>query len=76
MSNRCHTNKEFLTSAFLIRNLLKIYDFEKILALGNDASKRLTDLGIIHEKIRHPSYGGQGEFRKKIFFLNNIETYQ
>lgn len=74
MSNRCHTNKEFLTSAFFIRNLLKIYDFEIILALGNDASKRLSDLGIIHEKIRHPSYGGQGEFRKKIFLLNNIKT--
>lgn len=76
MSNRCHTNKEFLVSACFIQNLLKIYDFEKILALGNDASKRLSDLGITHEKIRHPSYGGQDEFRKKTFLLNTIKTYQ
>ncbi|MDQ0630426.1 uracil-DNA glycosylase [Pantoea agglomerans] len=75
MSNRRHTTEEFLISACFIQNLLKIYDFEKVIALGNDASKRLSDLGITHEKIRHPSYGGQNEFKRKIFSLNTINTY-
>jgi hypothetical protein len=62
MSNRCHTRAERLACREVMTTLLDILGPDTVLAIGNDAESAMSDLGIAAQKVRHPSYGGQGEF--------------
>lgn len=62
MSNRCHTKAERLACRQVMVTLLDILVPDSVLAIGKDAESALADLGIVADKVRHPSYGGQGEF--------------
>lgn len=61
-TNRAHTTKERRETAWTIEALIEHFDGPRLIAIGNDASKALTDLGFSHDIARHPSYGGQREF--------------
>lgn len=61
-TNRSHTTKERRETAWAIEALIEHFDGPRLIAIGNDASKALADLGFAHETARHPSYGGQREF--------------
>lgn len=61
-TNRAHTIPERRATAWAIEALIERFDKPRLIAVGNDASKALTDLGFEHETSRHPSYGGQREF--------------
>ncbi|KRA82557.1 uracil-DNA glycosylase [Altererythrobacter sp. Root672] len=61
-TNRAHTARERRETAWTIEALVERFDSPKLIAIGNDASKALADLGFKHETARHPSYGGQREF--------------
>lgn len=76
MTNRCHSKKEFMQASFLFLEIMEIYKFKHVFALGRDASIELTHLGVNHTVVRHPSYGGQAEFRKTILTSSAIAPEQ
>ncbi|KAA0592081.1 uracil-DNA glycosylase [Azospirillum lipoferum] len=66
MSNRCHTPSERRSCATLLSSLIDWLQPERIVAIGNDAYKGLTDMGYSATCVRHPSYGGQTDFIRGI----------
>lgn len=61
-SNRMPTSGELLIGAPFLESLLQLFPIERVVAIGNLASRSLTRLAIAHEKIRHPSQGGKQKF--------------
>jgi hypothetical protein len=66
LNNRCHTRKEFEVCEELLKALLDAFGFARIFVLGNDAARAMERLGKPYTYVRHPSYGGQTEFRKQM----------
>ena len=62
LSNRAHTARERRIVAWTIEVLIERFDNPRLVAIGNDASRALADLGFEHDLVRHPSYGGQRAF--------------
>lgn len=80
-TNRTHTKRERLETAWTIEALVQRLGNPRLIAIGNDASKALSDLGFEHLSARHPSYGGQREFistMERIHGLNmtTCESYE
>ena len=61
-TNRAHTSREREKTAWAIQSLIERFDNPRLIAIGRDASQALQTLGLKHELVRHPSYGGQREF--------------
>jgi hypothetical protein len=61
-SNRAPTSAELAIGERFIARLLRLFPFERIVAIGNHASASLGKLGIDHDKVRHPSQGGKNLF--------------
>lgn len=74
LNNRCHTRHEFEACESVFVALIEEFHFERIYALGNDAGRALERLGVSHVCIRHPSYGGQTEFRSKMAEAYNMSS--
>ncbi|MCM5704027.1 uracil-DNA glycosylase [Larsenimonas salina] len=72
-SNRSHTKKEFLIGSYFLKSMLEIFTFEKVVAIGNDASKAIASLGVDALKVRHPSYGGKKDFRLQLSEIYKID---
>lgn len=72
-TNRAHTTKERRETAWAIKALIERFDNPRLIAIGNDASKALTDLGFAHETTRHPSYGGQREFVRAMERIHGLD---
>lgn len=62
LSNRCHNRSERLASRHYLEWLVAELRPRTVVAIGNDAAVALSDLGVSALRVRHPSYGGQGEF--------------
>ncbi|MBD8689556.1 MULTISPECIES: uracil-DNA glycosylase [unclassified Rhizobium] len=62
MSNRCHTRAERHACRPFIAWLLETLRPSSVIAIGRDAQSALSELDIISQQVRHPSYGGQTEF--------------
>lgn len=62
LSNRCHTRAEREACRPLLTWLIANLKPKLIVAIGRDAELALADMGIAASPVRHPSYGGQGEF--------------
>ena len=61
-SNRAPTREEIAIGQPFLLALLDIFGIETVVAVGNHADATLTELGIEHEKVRHPSNGGKKKF--------------
>lgn len=61
-SNRAPTAAELAVGERFIARLIKLFAYEKIVAIGNHASASLTRMSVPHEKVRHPSQGGKNLF--------------
>ena len=61
-SNRMPGVGELRIGAIFIERLLELFPIELVVAIGNQADISLTQLGIEHEKVRHPSQGGKVKF--------------
>lgn len=72
-TNRAHTTRERRETAWAIEVLIERFDNPRLIAIGNDASKALSDLGFAHETARHPSYGGQREFIETMERIHSLE---
>jgi uracil-DNA glycosylase len=62
LSNRMPTPGELEIGARFLSRLIRLFDIERIAAIGNQASFSLIRLGVPHEKVRHPSQGGKNKF--------------
>ncbi len=73
LSNRTPTEKEIDEGIIVLKELLKIIQFKKIIALGNKAHGTLTKMGFENIlKVRHPANGGAVKFREQIGKLIKI----
>ena len=61
-SNRAPTANELMVGQAFIDRLLRLFAFERIVAIGNHASLSLQRMDIEHTKVRHPSQGGKNLF--------------
>jgi uracil-DNA glycosylase len=61
-SNRAPTAAELAIGERFIARLLRLFPFQRIVAIGNHASASLTKMSIAHDKVRHPSQGGKNLF--------------
>lgn len=61
-TNRAPTSAELATGGRFIQRLLRLFPFERVVAIGNHASSSLARMAIDHEKVRHPSQGGKNLF--------------
>jgi hypothetical protein len=73
LTNRAHTMRERRETAWTIEALVERFDNPRLVAIGNDASKALSDLGFQHETARHPSYGGQRDFVEAMERIHSLE---
>jgi hypothetical protein len=76
LNNRCHTKKEFAVCEELLAALLDAFAFTRIFVLGNDAARAMERLGRTYTYVRHPSYGGQTEFRRQMAEAYDLELAQ
>jgi uracil-DNA glycosylase len=61
-SNRCHTRVERQVTWPILQALIGMIQPKGIVAIGRDAHTAMARLGIPSLPVRHPSYGGQGDF--------------
>ncbi|MBB6521119.1 uracil-DNA glycosylase [Pseudoteredinibacter isoporae] len=68
LSNRSHSSKERDFGLGILENVVALLQPRKIIAIGNDAhinAVKVFDTLPIY-KVRHPSYGGEKDFRKQM----------
>lgn len=61
-SNRAPTSAELAIGERFIARLLRLFAFQRVVAIGNHASASLSKMSVVHEKVRHPSQGGKNLF--------------
>ena len=61
-TNRAPTSEELRIGAPFLESMLRLFPIQSVVAIGNLASRSLTQLGVVHEKVRHPSQGGKKKF--------------
>lgn len=61
-TNRMPGVRELIVGQPFILELLGLFPIERVIAVGNQADQSLTRLGIVHDKVRHPSQGGKIKF--------------
>ena len=61
-TNRAPTAAELAIGERFIARLLRLFAFERVVAIGNHASASLTKMSVGHDKVRHPSQGGKNLF--------------
>ncbi len=61
-SNRMPAAAELGQGRQFLLALIRLFGFRRVVAIGNHASNSLTQLGIEHVKVRHPSQGGKQKF--------------
>ena len=61
-TNRAPTSEELRLGAPFLEMMMRLFPIESVVAIGNLASRSLTQLGIPHDKVRHPSQGGKKKF--------------
>jgi hypothetical protein len=66
LSNRRHTVREFDECHHLLRKLFDWLHPTTVVALGADAEAAVVSIGYGCHRVRHPSYGGQGDFARDV----------
>lgn len=61
-SNRKPRAAEIALGADFLGQLLAIWEFEQLIAVGNIAHETLQDLSLDCRKLRHPAHGGKRDF--------------
>jgi uracil-DNA glycosylase len=66
LSNRPHTTEEAQLCRPFLTWLIERLRPREILAIGQHAHRALAQVGVEVVHVRHPSYGGQREFRESV----------
>ena len=64
LSNRTPTDEELEVGWAYTQEMLSLFSFTHILAVGKKASDTLMRFGVVHSALRHPANGGVGEYRR------------
>ncbi len=64
LTNRTPTVRETRAFLPLLQAVYSRAQVQQVVALGNQAAAALTELGIVHVKVRHPANGGVTAFRR------------
>lgn len=74
-TNRAHNAKERAEGSAILGKLVKLLNPKRIIAIGNDAELATSGFSDTCEiiKVRHPSYGGQTDFIRKITEIYSIK---
>lgn len=72
-SNRCHSRAEREATLPYLWDLVDLLKPKKLVAIGRDAQRALTDAPVEMVEVRHPSYGGQREFVQKLYEVYGID---
>jgi len=62
LTNRVPTAGELAIGGGFIEQLTRLFAIDLVIAIGNRADHSLNQLGIAHEKVRHPSMAGKPQF--------------
>jgi len=65
-SNRMHTRRERDAGLEFLEMALMLLPVDRLVTIGNDATRALQTIGTKCQPVRHPSYGGQKEFHRQI----------
>ena len=73
-SNRSHNARERKAGEELLSELIRLLKPSQLVAIGNDAAKTVRRLAGYRRftEVRHPSYGGQSQFRQQVAQLYNL----
>jgi hypothetical protein len=69
LSNRTPKDDELAAGHQVLRQMLTLGKFSRIVAVGEKAALQLQGLRIAAVKVRHPANGGAGKFRAQLFEL-------
>ena len=69
LSNRTPKDDELVAGHQVLRQMLALGKFSRIVAVGEKAALQLQGLGVVTAKVRHPANGGAGKFRAQLFEL-------
>lgn len=61
-SNRAPRASELEVGQRFLADLIALFQPMVIVAVGNKADQSLTQMGLTHHKVRHPSQGGKADF--------------
>lgn len=61
-TNRTPTRDELIKGKIFLKELLKMFDIQQIVALGRKPESQLIDLGFSYTYLRHPANGGKRKF--------------
>ena len=80
-SNRAHNARERRAGAEILFRIVQYLRPKRIVGIGNDAYKVLSALfpGNLIQKVRHPSYGGQGEFlaaMERLYHIDEMDDHE
>ena len=65
-TNRSHTRAERDFGLILLEELIRLFEPRQIIGIGRDAVNAISHLGRKAIYVRHPSYGGQADFRSSM----------
>lgn len=69
LSNRTPTDLELADGHRMLRQMLNLGQFKRIVAVGEKSFAQLQQLGLAAVKVRHPANGGAGKFRAQMLEL-------
>jgi hypothetical protein len=72
-TNRCHTAAEREQTMPLLKCLIDMFKPRRLVAIGRDAQLALENIAMPLIGVRHPSYGGQGEFMQSLYRMYGVE---
>jgi len=78
LSNRNHTARERDDGMVILQNIITLLRPKNIIAIGNDAYANASRLfsDIDTHKVRHPSYGGEKDFREQVSRIYKLSRNQ
>jgi uracil-DNA glycosylase len=74
LSNRTHNRDEREACRPLLAWVLEKLAPTKVIAIGRDAQDALSELRVQSIPVRHPSYGGQGDFVRDITTIYHLPS--
>lgn len=60
--NRKPRRAEAETGALYLREVMELWRFQRVIAVGNVAFETLGMIGVNCDKVRHPAHGGKSQF--------------
>ncbi len=66
LSNRSPSPAELKLGRPVLKMLIQVFHFKRIVAVGNHAKTQLDLMSLQSTKVRHPAFGGASEFKKQM----------